>query len=326
MATIRDEDEDHVSAVEPNEGAEVELDGEQEEAPAEPVVDVVEDDGQDERVASQDEPGDDDGDSRQRRHKESAAERRARAKLAKERDKKELDFQRRELSRQDALIKELQKGQIVTRVTDLDSRIATANNEAEQYDRIFGAAITAKNGEDARAAAKIRDDARARAWQLDQERQQLVQHAQKPAPAGAPVYQGLAEEFMEANPWYDHSGRDADSRIVKEIDAEVAKEYIPTSPAYWKELQRRVQKNLPHHFQSNNDDDGDADAQPTQRQRKGPPTGGSSRSNSSTSSTQIRLSPERVAAMKEAGVWDDPVLRSKMAKAYANYDKNPPQG
>lgn len=301
-----------------------------------PDVEVIEDDGADERIGQGDEEetDTDEGDA-PRRKRETAAERRNRAKLAKERDKRELDFQRREISRQDQELRELRQAVTVTRVNDIDTRIATANNEAAQFDRIFAAAITAKNGEDARQAAEYRDAAKTRAWQLDQERQRIAQEAKTPRNQ-APPYQGQAEDFMAANPWYDHTGRDADSRLVKEIDAAVAKEYIPTSPAYWAELQRRVEKNLPHKFESrqrqqrNNDDDGDDDTQEQQQRqdtrRRGPPTGGSSRSNSSTSQTQIRLSPERVQAMKDAGLWDDPKTRTKMAKQYANYDKQNSRG
>lgn len=317
MATLHDDDDDdNVAAVPAKDGADVEVENDT-KAAKEPEVEVIEDDGADERIAQSDEHDD----ATPRRQKESASERRARAKLAKERDKKELDFQRRELARQDALIKDLQKGQIVSRVTDLDTRIATAQKEADQFDRIFGQAISKQNGEDARTAAQLRDDAKNRAWQADQEKQQLIQQANR-QPVKAPPYQGMAEQFMADNPWYDHDGKDEDSRLVKEIDAAVAKEYVPTSEAYWKELQRRVQKHLPQHFESEEGDDGEA--QPV-RKRGGPPTGGSSRGNSSTS-TAIRLSPERVAAMKEAGAWEDPVLRARLAKRYAEYDKQKSRG
>ena len=35
----------------------------------------------------------------------------------------------------------------------------------------------------------------------------------------------------------------------------------------------------------------------------------------------ITLSRERVQAIKDAGAWDDPVRRSKMIKAYTEFDK-----
>jgi hypothetical protein len=321
MGMLRDEDDDNVSSVEPKDGADVDT-GEETSASTsakEPLVDVIEDDGSDDRLSSTDESDDE---PRQQRTRETAAERRARAKLAKERDKKELDFQRRELARQDALIADLQRNQTVSRVTDLDTRISTALAEAETYDRIFGAAITAKNGDDARQAAAIRDAAKERANAAAWEKQQVVAQANRPVQKPVP-YLDKAQAFMAANPWYNPKHTDEDSRIVQQLDEAVSKEYIPTSDAYWNELQRRVQKNVPHRFKEtrqSRDPADDQDDEPDTRQRRGPPTGGSSRSNSSTS-TQIRLSPERVAAMKEAGAWDDPVLRTRMAKAYANYDK-----
>jgi hypothetical protein len=316
VATIREDDDDNVSAVEPTEGADVDVEQDEKPKAKEPEVEVIEDDGSDERIATQDQ--DDDEDEKPRRHKESASERRARAKLAKERDKKELDFQRRELARQDALIRDLQKATTVNRVTELDNRIATAQNEASTYDSIHYKAIIAKNEQDAKAAADIRDAAKQRAWDAHQQKQQIIADANRPQPKAVP-YLDKAQSFMSELPWYDVKGSDQDSRIVTDIDNEVAKEYVPTSDAYWNELRRRVKKNLPHRFEADTDEDGET--QRDTRQRKTPPTGGSSRSNSSTS-TQIRLSPERVAAMKEAGAWDDPVLRARMAKAYANYDKN----
>jgi hypothetical protein len=36
---------------------------------------------------------------------------------------------------------------------------------------------------------------------------------------------------------------------------------------------------------------------------------------------EIYVSPERKQALIEAGVWDDPVLRMKYVKRYAEYDR-----
>jgi hypothetical protein len=320
MATIReDDDQDNEAAVQPTHGAEVEVEDDKVQTPKD-EVEVIEDDGADERTASSND--EDADDEKPQRHRETAAERRARAKLAKERDKKELDFQRRVIAQQDARLKQLEQGQIVTRVTELDSRISTALNEVETFDKIKAAAITKANGADVVAADNLRNQAAQRANEAIAERQRVIEAAQRPV-AKEPAYADKAREFMAANPWYNHNGSDEDSKLVKQIDAEVAKEYVPTSDAYWKELQRRVAKHLPEKFAEEDDaQDQDDTQQVTQvtPRRKGPPVGGTSRSNSSTV-TQVRLSPERVAAMKEAGAWDDPVLRTRMAKAYANYDK-----
>jgi len=44
------------------------------------------------------------------------------------------------------------------------------------------------------------------------------------------------------------------------------------------------------------------------------------------SANTIILSPQRVQAIKDAGAWDDPAKRSKMIKAYAEFDKQNRQG
>lgn len=309
MPTLREEDDDNGTS---SEAENVEV---QNEARAEaPEVEVVEDDTR----LSNDEGNDEEEEAPRQRVKETAAERRARAKKAKENDKRELEFQRREMARLEKHIQDLSYGQTVSRVTELDSRIATANSEFDQMQRVKAAAIDAKKGSDVVMAENLMEQARQKAWQAHQEREQLVKQANTPRQV-APPYVDKAQKFIRDNPWYNHGGTDADSQLVKEIDDAVAKEYIPTSDAYWNELQRRVAKNLPHHFESNQEETVEEEAP---RTRRGPPVGGSTRSNSSTSTTQIRLSPERVQAMKEAGLWDDPKVRTKMAKRYAEHDKN----
>ena len=204
MATIHEDDDD----APPNtEGAEVEVENEADDkGTKEPIIDVIEDDGADERIADQNQDQDDvDEGEKPRRHKESAAERRARAKLAKERDKKELDFQRRELARQDALIKDLQKATTVNRVTELDNRIATANNEASTYDTIHYKAIIAKNEVDAKAAADIRDAAKQRAWEAHQEKQAVIQQAQRAQMEAVGACQGTGG--VEARPPHRDAAR-----------------------------------------------------------------------------------------------------------------------
>jgi hypothetical protein len=87
-----------------------------------------------------------------------------------------------------------------------------------------------------------------------------------------------------------------------------------------------VDKNLPHRAKQTQDDgDDDYYEQETRTTtRRGPPTGGTSRSSSGSSNgsaQQIRLSPERVQGLKDAGLWDDPKDRMRMAKKYAEYDR-----
>lgn len=317
MGTLKNEDEDLDTTNEGAEHVEVEEDKKVADKPDVEVVEGKADaDDADERINEQDE---DDEDDKPQRRRETAAERRARAKLAKERDKRELNFQASEMRRMEAKLAELSRGQVVTRVSDLDNRITTALNEVQTFEQIRAKALEAKNGADFNTADRLRNEAAQKANDAIAERNRLVAEAQKPVAKPLP-YLDKAQKFMRDNSWYNPNSQDADSQLVREIDNEVAKEYVPTSDKYWEELQRRVKKHLPEKFGAQEDDEDDSHDEPAPARRKGPPTGGSSRSNSSTT-TKIMLSPERVAAMKESGMWDDPVQRAKMAKKYAEYDR-----
>jgi uncharacterized small protein (DUF1192 family) len=319
MGVIREEgDEDNGRSQEHDTEETVEVEGEP-EARQEPEVEVLED----ERPNA--EADDDEGESRPSRRRETAAERRERARQAKLRDKRELNFQKAEIDRLARELENVKRTQIVTSVTELDNRIATANEEAAQMDRVKAAAISKNNGADSVAADNLRNQALWRAQEAQAARERLVAEANRPVPKPVP-YIEKAKAFMADNPWYNHNGTDEDSQLVKQIDNEVAKEYVPLSDAYWKELQRRVDKNLPHRAKQTQDDgDDDYYEQETRTTtRRGPPTGGTSRSSSGSSNgsaQQIRLSPERVQGLKDAGLWDDPKDRMRMAKKYAEYDR-----
>jgi hypothetical protein len=298
------------------------------EAPHEPEVDVIEasdDDGQDERISGADEREHDD--DRQQRRKETAAERRERQRQAKLRDKREIEFQRAELARLERTVQELSQGQVVTRVTELDNRISSAESEVKQWESVKAAAINARNGADVVASEKFLSDAQLKRDQARWDRENLIRQANAPKAPQLPSYAGYAKAFFDANPWYDHSGGDEDSLIVKALDAAVAREYNPNSAEYWNELQRRVNKRLgkqPTTRRDSREEDYDVEDEPEPRQqtRRGPPTGGSTRGNSSAGGRQqIRLSPERVQALKDANLWDDPKSRERMAKQYAEYDR-----
>lgn len=292
-------------------------------ARAEPEIEVIEEGDEpegDQRIAQADD------DEPRARKRETAGERRQRAKEAKIRDKRELDFQRREMQRLERTIHDLTQGQIVTRVTELDNRLASAQAEVVQWERVKAAAISKHEGADAVAADNYLNAAREKANQASWEKQQVVAAAQQPAQREAP-FEGFKREFMAANTWYDGNGSDEDSLIVKAIDTAVAQQYKPTDPAYWKELQKRVDARFgSERTQSRNDPDEDEVDEPVAPRRRAPPVGGSTRSNSGGgSATQIRLSPERVQAMKDAGLWEDPKVRARMAKTYSEYDRNNPQ-
>lgn len=153
----------------------------------------------------------------------------------------------------------------------------------------------------------------AQAEQRSQQQRESVR-----APSATTV--ALAESWAEEHNWYDPKRNPEDTAIVTAIDSVVSREgFDPETPEYWEELTRRVQKRLPHRFNKG------AGAQVETPTGKGPKMTPASQTGGNTHRTlrpnEVYISPARKAAMKEAGIWDDPKRRSKMLKTYAEYDK-----
>jgi len=327
MPALGHEDEDQDQSpqnLDPNDDTDESAQAKPEVDPNVPVV--VE---EDERLVASDEGDGDEDDvapdaERNTRKRETAKERRERARQAKERDKQEIEILRRTVAKQNEVVEKLRQDTIANRVTDLDARIATAVAEHDQMDSVYYAAIN-KNPLDAKRAAEIRDAAKQRAWQLHNEKEQLIQQA-KQAPMPAPVpYVDKARQFLADKQWYNPKAGDEDSLVVEALDRALSKTMDPNDPNYWSTLDAKVKARLPHRFAQSNQDDAQDDGndddtrhqEPTPR-RKGPPTGGTSRSSggSGNSSKEIRLPREMVEAMKEAGHWDDPKKRARVAQRY----------
>jgi hypothetical protein len=123
-----------------------------------------------------------------------------------------------------------------------------------------------------------------------------------------------ATEWLRNNKWYDPNARDTDSRIAKVVDQDLAAEgWDPSDPEYWDELDSRLSARLPHRYASKSN---------ALIKRAGPTASSRTANPSGKAATTITLSRERVQAIKDAGAWDDPAKRSKMIKAYAQFDKN----
>lgn len=206
-----------------------------------------------------------------------------------------------EIAQVDAAILETER---VAAALKQQIQIATEANDgvamAEATDRFYQ---VQRRGEDLR---RLKDAA--------------IQNTQRqPAPTQIdPSLKRNAEAWMSKNRWYNPQGNDADSRIALAIDNTLAEEgWDPRQPEFWDELTARLSKYLPHRMQK-------APTPTVDSQRKPrPTTGGSGRDSSSNggSGGQFRISPERVAAMKEAGIWDDIEARNKMINNYREFDK-----
>lgn len=122
-----------------------------------------------------------------------------------------------------------------------------------------------------------------------------------------------AQDWMSKNKWYDPAGKDADSRITLTVDQQLAEEgWDPTTKEYWQELDTRVKKYLPHRVNRG--------TVSTTRPRS-VVTGSGREGVSASTVSSFKLSAERVSALKDAGIWDDPAQRAEAVKRFREYDQ-----
>jgi len=289
----------------------------------------------------QDKPDDD----TQERHRETSKERRERKKR-RERELRETNIalwrQNQEIMRR---LANVEGRSLESQVLTVDSRLSECINDADQAERIELAAQKAGNDEDVRAARRLREEAQNRAAQLqatkDRLAQALTQQRNQPVPQAPPVGAEVIEHstrFRSDKPWIqfgpNNQPGNLETATAVSIDAALKAEgrISETEPRYWQELDKRVKAALPHLFrsaQADEDYDDDEDDELSEAQqgqagrqnaRRNPPVGTSSR-NGAASRTVSRISAGRVAAIKEAGMWDDPKERARAIKAYEKYDK-----
>jgi hypothetical protein len=251
------------------------------------------------------------------RNRDSRAKRRQLQKVAKERSQQELAYLRQQNAELMRRMSAVEGSTLSQNAAGIAAQVQQALNEARQAEAIMARAVEAGNGEDVAHALRLRDDARSRAVQLDNYKQRVEQAAQQAtAPKVDPRVGSYAQQWLQANPWYDPSGRDEDSAITKVVDNAMAREgWDPTGPEYWHELTRRVATRL-------NPGEAAADEAPRNGRRKAPPTGNSREYAPSSTKNEVVVTAERKQAMIEAGVWDDPQARKRYLKAYQEYDRN----
>ena len=246
-------------------------------------------------------------------------ERRAKREAIKARE----NVLRSELAARDQLIENLTR-----RISTIEQRSAGGdiNQIDAELNQLANVYVSAKQSlakgteeQDGRLvvqATETMQQIRERADRLVAVKNAMIQRAQQAQQAPArdvdPRLKNYAQNWLKDHSWYKLDGSDEDSRIVKRIDDEIAAEgYNPNTPEYWDELTNRVKKSLPKRFERSDNS----------TRRKSPVSGSSRSASSSNSQTSYSLSPERVAAMKEIGVWDDPKKRAAMIAEYKRYDK-----
>jgi len=310
MADLMNErdDEDDIVAIE------TDSDG---QASAEaPDAGDEDDDDYEERMGTSEDDSEDEIVDKTKKNRESRVKRRQLQKVAKERAQRELDFLRQQNSELMRRMSAVEGNTLSQNAASIASAMQQALNEAQQAEMILAKAVEAGNGDDVAQALRIRDDARARAGQLNAYKQRVETAAkQATQPQVDPRVGDYAKQWLQANPWYDPSGRDEDSAVTKAIDNAMARDgWNPSSEEYWHELTRRVANRL-----------SPAEADTGSRnagRRKAPPTGNSREYAPATTKNEVVVTAERKQAMIDAGVWDDPVARKRYLKAYQEYDRN----
>ena len=280
----------------------------------------------DERLADSDDP-DEDEQPRGRKaltpeeKRAQRQQRKYRRKAAIEHKERELAFLRAENEEFKRRLSSVEKQTTQFSINSVDQKLNEAMNEVQLAERIIAKAIEQGQGEDVTKALAIRDQAIERARQLKAAKEEVEK---QPAPQSKkdPRVTAYAKEWIESNNWYDPSGRDEDSAIVKVIDQRLAAEgFNPATEEYWMELDNRVARRLPHRY-------GEAPVEKTKQasapaaKRGGPPVGGKREYAAPSTRKEIYINPERKQALIDAGVWDNPELRQKYIKRYADYDRN----
>lgn len=205
----------------------------------------------------------------------------------------------------------------------IDKHIEDAQTKLEYAKMKIVEATQNQDGEGMVQAQELMQQANDEIRQLANMRHQADRELKQPQQNDEqdPAVKRNAQEWMRRNSWYNPGGNDTDTRVAKKMDELMAAQgWDPTDPDYWDELDSRLQKELPHRYNSGNDEDSRNVRRPrnvvgSSGREASAAYGGSNRS-------QFVLSPDRVKAMKEAGAWDNPERKAKMIKQFIAYDRS----
>ena len=190
---------------------------------------------------------------------------------------------------------------------------------ALEYARMkLAEATNSGDGEGAVKAQELMFDTRQQLQQLAT----MKQNADRPQAQTQRIDPGVqrnAATWIDRNEWYKPDLSDTDSKIAKLIDEGLVSEgWNPGTADYWDELDNRLQKRLPHHYNKSSDRN---DSVRSPRNTVGSSGREASAAYGGTNKSTYVLSPERVRAMKDAGAWDNPERKKAMIANFIKYDR-----
>lgn len=276
------------------------------------------DDSSEDAGGDDDDSGEDTGgtdDEREAIRERRRKERQHRKQAQRERE----ETLRRELQARDSIINELRAKVEGIERRGTSSELAQIENAKKQTAQEYAyfkdqirVATEAGNGAAVADATEKMLQAQQRFSQLQGYEQTYRQRQAQPQPLD-PRLVNHAQKWMESNKWYNPAGQDQDSRIALTLDQQLAQEgWDPTTPQYWQELDSRVKKYLPHRANS---------GKISGTKPRSTVSGSGRDAGPRTSDKSYRLSAERVKALKDAGIWDDPKQRAEAVKRFREYDK-----
>jgi hypothetical protein len=253
---------------------------------------------------------------RERRRLEKI-ERKERKDRAISRDKLEMEFLRKRNDDLERRLGGVEQRQQQSDVSLVDQRLREALNEVDMAEKVIAKAVNAGNGDDVAQAMRYRDQAIVKAQQLKGMKAQVAPQPAQDKMDDMTLH--YAQEFVKQNSWYDPQGKNEESAIVLAIDQALVRDgFDPKTEEYWDELRTRAARRLPEKFSKTSPDSSD-----DRRMARGGPAIGSGREHAPASTRkEVYISPERKQALMDAGVWDDPILRMKYVRRYAEYDRN----
>jgi hypothetical protein len=206
----------------------------------------------------------------------------------------------------------------------LDKAIDDAGTRVEYAKMKMREAVNSRDGDSVTQAQQAWYDSQRQLEALTSVRENANKQISQPKQAinvPDPMVQRNAAEWMKRNDWYDPQLKDVDSKLAQSLDQALTEEgFDPALPDYWEELDERLQKYLPQRANS-------VYSTGTRNSRPRSVVSSSGReSMGNVKSNQFRLTPQRVAAIKEAGMWNSTELRNKMIRKYAEFDRQQKRG
>jgi hypothetical protein len=287
------------------------------------------DDDDDERTAL----GDDASERREQRRL-----RKERRRIAMERDRQTIRLQSQQLDEMQRRIDELQRRQGMSEAGQLQQRMQGARDLVARANATLQDALSKNQSDRAVRAMQVRDEANDELRRLEDANEYLRRQVREPPatrrverdvqPVPADVMEQV-NKFKRKYPWYDDAGGNTDSQVVLALDAGVAEDgFDMSTPEYWRELDKRVSRALPHRASPRREGSANGDGENgtgngrSPAGRRGPPVGGSGSQElaSRGGKRAVYITPERKQAMIDAGKWDDPKERQRMLKYYADHD------